>query len=223
MDYIRPEGSEMLDMSSSIYMPKRDDTKAAANVLAEAFIDYPLYVYTLPNAATRLRSLQTIFEVEITYAHKYGRIYATSPNLEGVMYCLPKEERRISNWKMVKSGAMKVPLKIGRDFVKRQAPITKVHEKLRAKHANFPHTYLWNIGVKPEYQHNKCSSKLIQYLLSDLSERNESCYLETAVEINVSIYQHFGFEIMETVGFPDLNYTVWAMLWRNTRDKLNRK
>jgi ribosomal protein S18 acetylase RimI-like enzyme len=203
-------------MTSFPYIPKKPDAAKAARVLAEAFFNYPTYVYSIPNAKKRLSALQTLFEIEFAYTRKYGRIYATSENVEGIMYCLSKKEPHISDWRMIKCGALKVPFKVGVNFIKRENKFVSAQEELHAKYATFPHTYLWSIGVRPQEQSKKYASKLIQYLLHDLAERHEACYLETASEVNVGIYEHLGFQLMGENELPELKITTWSMLWKNS-------
>ncbi len=195
-------------------IPHIHQIKSIARVLAGAFADYPLYTYSIPDRKKRMDSLQALFEVEATYALKYGTIHATSDQLEGVMYCLPSHAMFLSNWRMVKSGALKIPLKMGVGFIKKQGVISSVHEEMRAKHASFPHTYLWNIGVKPDLKGQGHAGRLVRYLLHELEVKNEPCYLETARESNVRLYEHLGFKLLETRKIPNISVTTWAMLWK---------
>ncbi len=201
-------------MSHPPIVPQRHQIPAIARVLADAFVDYPLYTYAIPDPKKRVNALQALFEVEATYALKYGSIYATSDLLEGVMYCLPSDAMFLSNWRMIKSGALKIPLKMGTGFIKKQGVISSVHEDMRAKHANFPHTYLWNIGVKPELKGQGHAGRLVRHLLEELTTKHEPCYLETARESNVKLYEHLGFKLQETREIPGINVTTWAMLWK---------
>ncbi len=201
-------------LESPPIVPQRPQIPAIAHMLADAFADYPIYTYAIPDPKKRVRALQGLFEVEATYALKYGTIHATSDRLEGVMYCLPSTAMFFSNWRMIKSGALKIPLKIGIGFIKRQDPISKIHDTMRAKHASFPHTYLWNIGVKPELKGQGHAGRLVRYLLEELAIKDEPCYLETAREQNVRLYEHLGFTLMESCDIPGTNITTWGMLWK---------
>ncbi len=201
-------------MSQPPIVPQKYQIPAIASVLADAFADYPIYTYAILDPRNRVRALQALFGVETTYALKYGTIHATSDQLEGVMYCLPSTSMFLSNWRMVKSGALKLPLKIGMGFIKRQGIISSVHDAMRVKHASFPHTYLWNIGVKPELKGQGHAGRLVRHLLEELAIKNEPCYLETAREINVRLYEHLGFKLMEAREIPGTSITTWAMLWK---------
>jgi ribosomal protein S18 acetylase RimI-like enzyme len=204
----------MQPVDPPIIVPRKDQGRAIASTLAKAFVDYPLFMYAIPDPSRRGQSLQVLFEVMITYTMKYGKIYATSDQLEGVMCCLPSEATVVSKWGMIKSGAIKVPLKMGFQFIRRQERVHKVLESLRAKHAPFPHTYLWNIGVNPALKGRGHGGRLIRHLLHELAAKNEPCYLETALERNAQLYEHLGFKVMEKHEIPALKMTKWAMLWK---------
>ncbi|OLS15458.1 MAG: GCN5-related N-acetyltransferase [Promethearchaeota archaeon CR_4] len=196
-------------------IPGRNQVKDVSRVWAESFADYPLYTYTLPDPGNRVELLQVIFEVVATYAMRYAKLFATSERLEGVMGYLPADAIHVSSLRMLKSGAFKIPLKVGRMFLKRLMSVTKHFEHLRAKHANFPHIYLWNVGVQPSLKGQGYGSRLIRSLLYDLMPRNKPCYLETVLESNVRIYEHLGFQVMEKCEIPEAHMTTWAMLWQN--------
>ncbi len=201
-------------MSQPPIVPQKYQIPAIASVLADAFADYPIYTYAIPDPRKRVRALQALFEVEATYGLKYGTIHATSDQLEGVMYGLSSNAMFLSYWRMVKSGALKIPLKMGMGFIKRQGVISSVHDEMRLKYASFPHTYLWNIGVRPELQGQGHAGRLVRHLLEELAIKNEPCYLETARETNVRLYEHLGFKLMESREIPGTSITTWAMLWK---------
>ncbi len=55
-------------------------------------------------------------------------------------------------------------------------------------------------------------------MLARIDEENLPCYLTTSDENNVSLYQHYGFEVIEKGVIPDTEVSVWAML----REKSNK-
>ena len=201
-------------ISDNILVPRKTQVKEIAKVLSRAFFNYPTFVVSIPNEEKRKRNLHVLFESMVKYCMKYGEIFVTSEELEGVMLCLTPELPKISSWKMIKCGAIKIPFKLGFNFVQKQEHMDKIMEEMRKTHAPFPHTYLWVIAVDPSFQNQKFSSKLIQYLLKNLNEKNLSCYLETVKSENVDIYKHFGFVLKEARIIPEINITTYSMLWK---------
>lgn len=166
----------------------------------------------IPDAEKRKRTLPRIFDIFVRYCFKYGEIYATSESFEGVIMCLPSESWQISPWRMLRCGAWKLPFLLGFKFISR---MTKIEEKctyFHTKYASNPHTYIWHLGVEPEFQGKGCGGKLLRHLLKRLTEERRTCYLETAEEKNVAFYRHFGFEVVDMVEFADLQLIIWALL-----------
>ena len=86
--------------------------------------------------------------------------------------------------------------------------IDAVHSRL----ATFKHWYLQAIGVDPMFQGRGYASKLLRSMLSRIDEEGLPCYLETLDEQNVSLYEHFGFKVIEESNIPETTLTNWAML-----------
>ena len=78
-------------------------------------------------------------------------------------------------------------------------------------HPDAPHYYLEYIGVEPTHQGQGLGSMLLTELTRSADAAKVGCYLETATERNVLLYQRFGFQIIaqkEIIGLP-----AWFM-WR---------
>lgn len=196
-----------------MYFPNNKAISALAAVLSEAFFDYPTYKYSLPDSKSRKRKLLTLFKILVKYSMKYGKVISTSKDNEGLMLLLPPNTK-ISNWGMIKCGALKIPIKIGFDFIRRQEKIDKIQEKLRQKYAKFPHMYLWAVAVRPELQNKGYGKKLISYLQEELKKEKIQCYLETAKNLNVKIYKKFGFELLEKAYDKEIDRYCFPMLWK---------
>jgi len=83
-----------------------------------------------------------------------------------------------------------------------------VHQRL----VPFKHWFLQTIGVSPKFQGKGFGSKLLRPMLSKIDKEYLPCYLETIDEKNVSIYERFGFKIIDKSIIPETEFTNWAML-----------
>lgn len=185
-----------------------------ARMIADAFFDYPLFIHSIPDHTKRKRQLHVLFETVLTYALKYGFAYATSNQLEGILYGLPYSKVHISNWKIFLCGAWKIPFKLGFSFVSRQKPIEEVQLRLREKYMKSDSVYLWSIAVDPQYQGRGFGKVLLDSLLEKLKDAHQTCYLETVKRKNADIYTHLGFELMEARSVPLTSLTVYSMIKR---------
>jgi predicted GNAT family N-acyltransferase len=62
--------------------------------------------------------------------------------------------------------------------------------------------HLGPVAVDPELQGQGYSSKLIRPMLERLDSQELPCYLEAQSESNVSIYEHYGFEVLAKGNVP---------------------
>ena len=86
--------------------------------------------------------------------------------------------------------------------------IDTVHNRL----APFKHWFLQAIGVDPRFQGKGYAGKLLRPMLSRINEEGLPCYLDTLDEQNISLYEYFGFKIVDKSNVPETSLTNWAML-----------
>jgi len=190
----------------------KSNINLAGKVCAKAYFDDPLFCWFFPEISKRRKNLSHLFNVGFRYTLKYGEVYATSSNIEGVASWLPYDKSNISISQIIRLGFLTLILKAGIKNLKKMNLYDKFCKKKHKKHANFPHYYLYNIAVDPEYQGKGYASKLLRPMLARFDEQNLPCYLETQIEKNVSIYQHFDFEVVEKTIIPGVYLESWFML-----------
>ncbi len=186
--------------------------KGAGEVLSRAFYDNSLFVYLLPNLDERSKKLPEIYEFLVNYGIIYGEVFSISANLEGVAAWLPYWEAEMTIKKALKCGFGELIKSLGSECIKRLEHYENYSNRCHKQYANSSHCYLSTIGVDPVYQGKGYASLLLRAKFSEFDEQNIACYLETNTEKNVSIYQHFGFEIFEEGIVPETNVPSCVML-----------
>ncbi|MHA2035126.1 MAG: hypothetical protein ACW972_03745 [Promethearchaeota archaeon] len=189
-----------------------DHAPAAGKMLARAFYDYPHYDFTLPNLDIRTKKLPEIYEYLVRYGVMYGEVYSISANLEGVAMWLPYWDAEINKERAYKCGARELNYSLGWEYLKRYKIITKCEDRCHKQYANFFHWYLFPIGVNPVDQGKGYAGQLLRTKLTEIDKQNVPCYLETSTERNVTLYQYFGFEVVEEGIIPETSIPYWAML-----------
>ena len=191
---------------------RKSDIKQAAQVLAMAFRNYPLLRYGFPGEMEREKMASYFFQYVLAYCVRYGEVYATSPNLEGIAAWLTSDYFPLTFWKLIRSVPLSVTLGFAREGgYKLKHPGDYLDE--RHKHLTpFKHWFLQTIGVAPQFQGQGYASQLIRAMLVRVDKEGLPCYLETMDEINVRLYEHFGFSIIEKSAIPKTNLINWAML-----------
>ena len=120
------------------------------------------------------------------------------------------------------SGGIKLPFMKSPSILMRLLNYEKYAMQLKKKYADNNCWYLYNLTVTPEYQHKGLASKVLRPMLDFLDVTGQSCYLETNKDVNVPLYEHFGFELKETGVIPGTDISHYAML-RHPRYAMNER
>lgn len=191
---------------------KKSQIKPAAEMLARAFQDDPLFAYFIPDAPERKDKLPYFFQFQIRYSVLYGEAYAISPNLEGVATWLPSEKADMSLWRMMRSGLLSMIPKMGKEVLSRLRNFDKYYTPMHKRHTPFRHWFLDYLGVAPMFQGKGYAGTLLKAMLARIDQEHLSCYLTAENERNVSFYQHYGFKAVEECIIPGTKISQWAML-----------
>ena len=108
----------------------------------------------------------------------------------------------------------------GRESLQRSQRFEAYYTPMWQRHTPFQHWILQFIGIDSVHQGKGYASTLLRPMLARIDEENLPCYLTTSDEEKVSLYQHYGFELIEKSVIPDTEVPVWAML-RKRSDELH--
>jgi len=186
--------------------------KPAAEVFARAFQNDPMYIYIIPKSDDRKKIVQHIFQFRIRYGVLYGEVYSISPNLEGIAMWIPSENAHMTLWGSLRARVLLLYLRAGKNIISRLESIGDYGSPIHKRHADFPHWHLSSIAVDPFFQRKGHARTLLKTMLTRIEQEGLPCFLDTHVEKNVSIYQRFGFKIVETGVIPGTGIPHWAML-----------
>ena len=187
------------------------DVEEAAQVIARAFVEDPLISFVLPIKLTRVRTLVKFFRVYGELSIQNQRGFGVGDPLQGVAY-----------WKRPSQDSMSISIKSLWKFLPllftmypigylRARAILNQLDALHNKYANEPHFYLDNLGVLPTARGQGLSSKLIRPFLAMADEQKVIAYTDTVTEANVPLYEHFGFQCVETSLVSGTGITVYAL------------
>jgi len=184
--------------------------KPAADMLTRAFQDDPVYLHCLPDEYERLEKMPYLFQILLRYTTRYGETYATS-NLEGGAVWVNSNNYPMTFWRLLRSGALRYIFKLRGEGVKRFMHFAEYMETLHKRLAPPNHWYLQALGVDPRFQGQGYAGKLLRTMLAKIDNEGLPCYLE-AKERNVTLYEHFGFKVIEKYTIPDSEVDGWTML-----------
>lgn len=196
----------------ALYQITKKHLQAVTQTLVNAFNGYPLYSWIIPDNEVREKKIPLFFKMMTRYFLKYGKVYATSENCEGVMTIIHSDSGPITTWRLLWCGGFKLMLKWGSKYLKRLETVSEVQLDISEKNAPQQHLYLTFLAVAPPYQRKGLASQLLRPLLRYLDKDNLPCYLETFKAINVEIYKSFGFQLLGEYLIPNTTLIMYSLL-----------
>lgn len=192
----------MAGISPGIVPLTRDQIGPASEVLVRAFFHDPKLTNILPDEKERMERGRSLFVFELRYGLNYGLVYATSSGLEGVAVWLPSDRSEFTLWRAMRSGGMVLRKGLGREGMRRLRLFSDQVDAYHHRHLQERHCYLFFIGVDPSFQGRGYGAKLIRPVLDWMDRRQVTCYLNTQNEMNIGLYEHFGFSVVEKAALP---------------------
>ena len=196
---------------------QNDQIEAASRVAARALQNDPLSVYYYPDPIER--KIKTVIKCEylILLGILSGEVYTTSSDIQGVAVwhtsgikdqTMGKQSKEI----IKKLRKVKRKMFLDRLFSEKYSTTMEIYISLHNKHANFPHWEFTMLTVDPLHQGKGYASMLIKPKLREIDKQNLPCFLETQNENNISLYEHFGFELVGEIKVPNSNVKYYGML-----------
>ena len=202
----------MKDQTNRPLRLTRKELDAGVAVLGRAFKDYEMLQYYFQDETERHAVAQTFGFIVLSVCLKYGEVYASSENLEGVAAWLPPGRAPFGGWQLIHSVPPATLFRFGRQGASRMRAYSQYVDKLHRKLVPYQHWYLQIIGVDPAYQGQGFSSRLVRPMLERIDREHLPCFVETNTERNVTIYRQFGFEVISEQKIPGTEVTTFAML-----------
>jgi len=194
---------------------QKAQVKPAAEMLARAFHDDPLFAFFCPDVSRRKNISPRLFQFWLRHAIPYGEVYATSPDMEGIAVWFSSRSADRTPWRMILSGSFPIYVSLDKETTKKRQLINRFCETIRKRHAPCHHWYLEFIGIAPQFRGKGYASSLVRPMLARLDKEHLPCYLETENEDNVAIYRHYGFKVAAEAAIPGTGLRMWAMLREN--------
>ncbi|MBN2087377.1 GNAT family N-acetyltransferase [Candidatus Peregrinibacteria bacterium] len=203
----------MSGIVENLYKVQKKDVLKAGEVLADAFQHDPLWNKVFEDESMLDQKACAFFESPIRYCLKYGEVYATSKNLEGIATLTPGELAEMPIWRIIRSGAIKSGIKAGARILKKSAPIFKqLDEDRRGNMMSRHFIYLMIFGVSTKLQGKGLGGKLLSSLIEKSKQTGMPLYLETQTEKNVKMYERFGFMLIKRINLKGIEIPIWEMV-----------
>jgi len=188
--------------------------KEAGSVLSRAFYDDPLMTYIFPDDARRARLLQWYMSVWVRYGCDYGEVDTSEGDVRGVVVWFPPDTFQMDLARMMRTGIILLPVKLGLPAFGRFMRAANFLEGLHSRSVTARHVYLLFLGADPPYQGQGIGGSLLQSLVARADRERLPCYLETAEGGNLPFYRAHGFEVAAEGEVPGGGPHFWTMIRR---------
>jgi ribosomal protein S18 acetylase RimI-like enzyme len=224
MDVPPPAGSEPVVARSGVEQPPlrlgtADDVSRLAGVLADAFMNDPVFTWLLRGGLRLKPRLRTMFATEMEqYVLPNGGAAWTTSGYDGALVVLPP-----GAWEMPRSATGKEALRWMRAFGTRLPVAIRVQHAMEARHLHEPHFYVRAIGVRPALQGRGVGSTLMQPTLQRADSAGLATYIEASSERSAALYERLGFLHMGVLQLPDGGPPVWPMRRPPDQDRVRSR
>lgn len=194
-----------------IYRIQKKDLEKCAKTAAQAFIDDESSKFIL---ASKLHHKSLYDFYLVIYNALYNKMYmfSESENIDGFIIIAPIKDSALSLWDFIQAGGLKLIFSNGINFVLRSLSYEENCVKIRKNFVSSDDWYIFQYGVIPAKQGIGLGSKIMRPVLNWLDSEKINCYLETQKDVNVDIYNHFGFALKSTDTLPNKHIKQYAML-----------
>jgi ribosomal protein S18 acetylase RimI-like enzyme len=199
-------------LSTNLYRLKKSDIERGTEVLVRAFQDDPLTHFFFPPCANWEKLVSKYFAFRLRFGIKYGEVYATSPEIKGLAAWFAPGKSDMTNFRLMRVGGIAFSREMGPEILGRLNMIGEYTSTMRKKHILEPHWHLFPIAVDPKFQGQGFGSALMKPMLERINGEGFPCYLETQKEQNISLYEHFGFQVIHTDVIPGIGMEHWGMV-----------
>ena len=201
----------MDDPADAPHIAAPADLDQAADDLAAAFVDDPIFNWFMRNDAKREAARRRFFRLILKEAaFPDGQIERPASG-GGAAVWLPSENL---GPQPLHREIRALPMLLNAAGLGRFKRLMTLREAMDAQHPMArPHDYLWFLGVHPDAQGQGLGAALLRSRTARMDAAGRCGFLETATPRNLPLYQRHGFEIVADYRPAPDGPLIWAM-WR---------
>ena len=192
------------------YIMQRGDIQRFATTLADGFSQYNMFKHVC--YGTYNHELMRLFwEVSLALLPDNAICIADSKDANSVLIYIPPRSKEPSLLDYMKAGGVKMLFKFGFRRIVRLTRFNIEIEQVAKRYRAANDGYLMAFATRLNKQGQHYGKPLITALLNHLDASGESCYLETLEAKNITLYQHFSFQLVGQTDSQMGNLTIFAM------------
>ena len=196
---------------AGLYLVTKEDVDRLAEIAADAYQDYPLHNWLTNGKYDKIAS-KLIMQISLKTMTEDAVIYADSEEMNGFAVWLPLGFTGSKTIPFLASGGLKLILHSGLGIIGRLLTYENYAMNLKKEFTDHYDWYLYNLSIRKDAQGKGIASKLMRPMLQFCDDERMVTYLETNKESNVSLYRHYGFDLMKEEIIPKTTVTHYAMV-----------
>ena len=207
---------------AGLYIVQKKDLDRLAEVAADAYRDYPLHNWFTKGKYDATAS-KLIMQISLKTMTEDAVIYADSEEINGFAVWLPFGFTGSKTLPFLMNGGLSLILHSGLGIIGRLLTYETYAMNLKKEVTDNYDWYLYNLSIKKDAQGKGIASKLMRPMLQFCDDEKMVAYLETNKESNVSLYEHYGFELMNKEIIPQTTVMHYSMVkYQTTREDVER-
>lgn len=196
---------------AGLYIVPEDRFDVLEEIAADAYRDYPLHNWFGSGEYDEIMS-KLIMKITLKTMKSKAVIYADSEEMNGFVVWLPPGFTGSKTIPFLLNGGMRLILHSGMKVIGRLLTYEKYAMKLKKECTGHNDWYLYNLSVLQKAQGKGVATKLLSPMIKFCDNENKDIFLETNKKNNVSIYQHFDFQVARQGNIPKSNVEHYAMV-----------
>jgi ribosomal protein S18 acetylase RimI-like enzyme len=196
---------------AGLYMVDEKDLDRLAEVAADAYCDYPLHNW-FTKGKYDAKASKLIMQISLKTMTEDAVIYADSEEINGFAVWLPFGFTGSKTIPFLMNGGLSLIFHSGLGIIGRLLTYETYAMNLKKEFTDNYDWYLYNLSIKKDAQGKGIASKLMRPMLQFCDDERMVAYLETNKESNVSLYRHYGFDLMREELIPKTPVTHYAMV-----------
>ena len=196
---------------AGLYIVQEKDLDRLADVAADAYQDYPLHNWFTKGRYDKKAS-KLIMQISLKTMTEDAIIYADSEELNGFAVWLPFGFTGSKTMPFLLNGGLKLICHSGLGIIGRLLTYETYAMNLKKEFTDNYDWYLYNLSIKKEAQGMGMASKLMRHMIKFCDDEKMVAYLETNKGSNVSLYNHYGFELKKEEVIPKTSVVHYAMV-----------
>lgn len=196
---------------AGLYIVQKKDLDRLAEIAADAYQDYPLHNW-LTKGKYDKKASKLIMQITLKTMTEDAIIYADSEQLNGFAVWLPFGFTGSKTFPFLFNGGLKLIFHSGLGIIGRLLTYENYAMNLKKEFTDNYDWYLYNLSIKKDAQGKGIASKLMRPMLRFCDDEKMVAYLETNKEKNVTLYNHYGFELKREEVIPKTPVMHYSMV-----------